>query len=91
MTEKMSVSKARNILHGRKINYWKMYHDKYINHSDDRVVAEYNTAEMYELEAEDYEDNLEIIECDPTVIAINCNTYGYTYITIKKDDLIIPP
>ena len=37
------------------------------------------------------EDELEIIECDPTVIAINCNTYGYTYITIKKDDLIIPP
>ena len=46
---------------------------------------------MILLDADDYEDTLEIIECDPTVIAINCNTYGYTYITIKKDDLIIPP
>ena len=46
---------------------------------------------MILLDADDYEDTLEIIECDPSVIAINCNTYGYTYITIEKDDLIIPP
>jgi hypothetical protein len=53
----------------------------------------FDDAERYagQLEAEDYEDNLEIIECDPTVISINCNTYGYTYLIIKKDDLIIPP
>ena len=49
----MSLSKARNILHGKKLNYWDLYHEKYINHSD-KVIAEYNTAEMYELEAEDY-------------------------------------
>ena len=56
------------------------------------VFEDYDDAERYagQLEAEDYEENLEIIECDPTVIAINCNTYGDTYMTIKKDDLIIP-
>ena len=57
------------------------------------VFEDYDDAERYagQLEADDYEDELEIIECDHSVIAINCNTYGYTYITIKKDDLIIPP
>ena len=57
------------------------------------VFEQRDDAERYadQLEAEDYEDELEIIECDPSVIAINCTTYGYTYITIKKDDLIIPP
>ena len=52
----MTVSKARNILHNKKINYWDMYHAEYINASD-KVVAEYNTAEMYELEANDYSDD----------------------------------
>ena len=57
------------------------------------VFEDRDDAERYagQLEADDYEDELEIIECDHSVIAINCNTYGYTYITIKKDDLIIPP
>ena len=57
------------------------------------VFEHYDDAERYagQLEAEDYADTLEIIECDSTVISINCDTYGYTYITIKKDDLIIPP
>ncbi|QIN97319.1 hypothetical protein [Synechococcus phage S-H25] len=43
------------------------------------------------LNAEDYEDNLEVLEVDPDVIAINCNTYGYAYSVIAKDDLIVPP
>jgi len=57
------------------------------------VFEDYDDAERYagQLEAEDYNDELEIIECDPTVISINCNTYGYTYLIIKKDDLLIPP
>ena len=57
------------------------------------VFEDRDDAERYagQLEAEDYADTLEIIECDSTVISINCDTYGYTYITIKKDDLIIPP
>tara|TARA_B100000965_G_C19421805_1_gene682474 strand:+ start:347 stop:595 length:249 start_codon:yes stop_codon:yes gene_type:complete len=57
------------------------------------VFEDRDDAERYVLllNAGDYEDDLEIIECDPTVIAINCNTYGYTYSIIEKDDLIIPP
>jgi len=70
----MSLSKARNILHGRKINYWKMYHDKYINNSDDKVVAEYNTAEMYELEAEDYADDYDNREIQALETLANYHT-----------------
>ena len=57
------------------------------------VFEDYEDAERYagQLEAEDYADTLEIIECDSTVISTNCDTYGYNYISIKKDDLIIPP
>ena len=43
------------------------------------------------LNAEDYEDDLEVLEVDKDVIAINCNTYGYSYSVIQKDDLIVPP
>jgi|TARA_Y100000356_G_scaffold131236_1_gene134646 hypothetical protein len=43
------------------------------------------------LEAEDYEDNLEVMEVDKDVIAVNCKTYGYSYSIIEKDDLIVPP
>tara|TARA_B100001094_G_scaffold168539_1_gene162969 strand:+ start:1299 stop:1547 length:249 start_codon:yes stop_codon:yes gene_type:complete len=57
------------------------------------VFEHYDDAERYMmlLDADDYADTLEIIECDSTVISINCDTYGYTYVTIKNDDLIIPP
>lgn len=57
------------------------------------VFENRDDAERYagQLEAENYKDTLEIIECDPAVISINCNTYGYTYFIVKKDDLIIPP
>lgn len=56
------------------------------------VFEDRDDAERYVLllNAEDYEDNLEITEVDSAVIAINCNTYGYNYSIIKKDDLIIP-
>tara|TARA_R100000030_G_scaffold38240_1_gene28673 strand:- start:59 stop:307 length:249 start_codon:yes stop_codon:yes gene_type:complete len=43
------------------------------------------------LEADDYEDKLEVMEVDKDVIAVNCNTYGYSYSIVKKDDLIVPP
>ena len=43
------------------------------------------------LEADDYEDKLEIMEVEKDVIAVNCNTYGYNYSIVKKDDLIVPP
>lgn len=43
------------------------------------------------LDADDYEDKLEVLEVDKDVVAINCNTYGYGYTIIAKDDLIVPP
>ena len=57
------------------------------------VFEDRDDAERYvlQLDAEDYEDKLEVLEVDAEVIAINCNTYGYSYSVIKKDDLIIPP
>ena len=57
------------------------------------VFEDRDDAERYvlQLDAEDYEDKLEVTEVDTEVIAINCNTYGYSYSIIGKDDLIIPP
>lgn len=57
------------------------------------VFEDRDDAERYValLNAEDYEDELEVTEVDREVIAINCNTYGYNYSIIQKDDLIIPP
>lgn len=57
------------------------------------VFEDRDDAERYVqlLLADDYEDELEIFEVDKEVVAINCNTYGYSYSVIEKDDLIIPP
>tara|TARA_R100000030_G_scaffold64507_1_gene49109 strand:- start:381 stop:632 length:252 start_codon:yes stop_codon:yes gene_type:complete len=44
-----------------------------------------------QLAADDYEDDLEIMEVEREVIAINCNNYGYQYSIVTKDDLVIPP
>ena len=44
-----------------------------------------------QLAADDYEDDLEIMEVEREVIAINCNNYGYQYSIATKDDLVIPP
>ena len=43
------------------------------------------------LRAEDYEDELEIMKIDATIVALNCDKYGYHYSVVKKDDLIVPP
>jgi len=59
--ENMSISKARNILHGKKLNYWDLYHNKYIN-SNDKIISFYNTSEMYELESEDYTEDYTDLE-----------------------------
>ena len=57
------------------------------------VFEDRDDAERYvlQLHADNYEDHLEVTEVDREVIAINCNTYGYSYSIIKKDDLVIPP
>ena len=46
-------------------------------------------AEM--LRAVDYEDDLEILQIDANIVAMNCDKYGYHYSVVKKDDLVIPP
>lgn len=57
------------------------------------VFEDSDDAERYVglLQADDYDEDLEVMEVDQEVIAINCNTYGYTYSVVKKDDLIVPP
>jgi hypothetical protein len=57
------------------------------------VFEDSDDAERYVglLQADDYDEELEVMEVDQDVIAINCNTYGYTYSVVKKDDLIVPP
>ena len=57
------------------------------------VFEDRDDAERYIqlLNADDYEDELEVMEVEKDIIAINCNTYGYSYSIIQKDDLIVPP
>ena len=43
------------------------------------------------LKADDYEDELEIMKIDATIVAMNCDKYGHHYSVVKKDDLIVPP
>lgn len=57
------------------------------------IFEEQEDAERYvtQLIADDYSENLEIIEVAQEVVAMNCNTYGYHYSIVSKDDLVIPP
>ena len=43
------------------------------------------------LTADGHNDNLEVLEVDLDVVAINCSNYGYFYTVITKDDIVIPP
>ena len=45
---------------------------------------------IYHLEADEYNEKLEVMEVDTNVIAINCDKYGYNYCIVSKDDLVIP-
>ena len=42
------------------------------------------------LDADDYEDKLEVFEVNPDVIAFNCSQYGYQYTVISPNDFVIP-
>ena len=44
-----------------------------------------------QLKADSYSKELEILEVDPKVVALNCETYGYAFSIISSDELIIPP
>ena len=41
--------------------------------------------------ADGYARDLEVLEVDPTIVAINCESKGYSYLVISPDELIIPP
>jgi hypothetical protein len=43
------------------------------------------------LMAEDYEDDLEILEVDPDVVVANCQMHGYFYSIVPSDEFVIPP
>ena len=45
---------------------------------------------MILLEAVDYTDELEIMEVDTELVAMNCDSYGYSYAIVEPTDLLIP-
>lgn len=42
------------------------------------------------LEATDYHKELELMEVDPEIIALNCVNYDYKFTIIKSNELIVP-
>tara|TARA_Y100000004_G_C8765655_1_gene348507 strand:- start:90 stop:344 length:255 start_codon:yes stop_codon:yes gene_type:complete len=42
------------------------------------------------LEAQDYPDELEIMEIDTDIVAMNCDNYGYSYAIVGANELLIP-
>jgi hypothetical protein len=43
------------------------------------------------LQADNYEDDLEVRECDSDTVAQNCAIYGYNYCFIQPEDIVFPP
>lgn len=43
------------------------------------------------LEAEDFDDSLEVTEIDAETVAQNCSVYGYNYCYVEPDDIVFPP
>jgi len=56
------------------------------------VFEQEDDAERYAglLEANDYHKDLELMEVDPEIIAMNCVNYNYKFTIIKSNDLLIP-
>ena len=48
------------------------------------------TRHMGLLEANDSDKELEIMEVDPDIIAMNCVNYDYRFTIIKENQLIVP-
>ena len=46
---------------------------------------------MHLLEANDYSQQLDLMEIDVDAVAVNCEKFGYQYSIVSKNDLIIPP
>jgi len=43
------------------------------------------------LQADGYDEDLEVMEVDPAIVAANCGKYNYYYTIIGKDEFVIPP
>jgi len=43
------------------------------------------------LQAEDFDDTLEVTEVDAETVTQNCSVYGYNYCYVQTDDIVIPP
>ena len=43
------------------------------------------------LEAENFDDTLEVTEVDAETVAQNCSVYGYNYCYVEPDDIVFPP
>jgi hypothetical protein len=43
------------------------------------------------LEADDFDETLEVTEVDGEAITQSCSVYGYNYCFIEPDDIVIPP
>ncbi|AFD02985.1 hypothetical protein [Synechococcus phage metaG-MbCM1] len=56
------------------------------------VFENEDDAERYAilLEANDYHKELELMEVDPEIIAMNCVNYNYKFTIIKSNELIVP-
>ena len=55
-------------------------------------VKKDDAVRYYELlKADNYKTDLDIIEVDPQVLALNCETRGLFLLTSYPDELIIPP
>jgi hypothetical protein len=56
------------------------------------VFENEDDAERYaiQLEAMDHKKDLELMEVDPDIIAMNCVNYNYRFTIIKSNELIVP-
>lgn len=58
-----------------------------------QIFAEEDDAVRYHglLEAEDFDESLEVTEIDSETIEQNCSVYGYNYCYVEPDDIVFPP
>jgi len=43
------------------------------------------------LQADSFDDILEVAEVDADTIVQNCSVYGYTYCYVESNDIVFPP
>lgn len=43
------------------------------------------------LQAEDFDDSLEVTEVDADTIEQNCSVYGYNYCYVESNHIVFPP